>query len=662
VPVSKAGSIQNCVQRTVMEKRKITLDKAAKELYSQLEGMEDRLPPRLPFVSDGMSAGCAEAQRRFRALRGHLAELVYRIGTCLDPSNPDPKRDKRRLSYGRLQILLDEIFRFDNRHESILIRYRGGCGCSKDTENLDYEIVCRDNLLDLEWVRSLARREGFDGTQLQNQLTRAFEIFSAHGISVFLMRIPHGEKAYRRFWVSLQICHCFLRALRQNSPVTYKIGQRRFSYPIIKNDRDKPDPNLTLLAILNGLPPEKMQKLVNTVAERMSQSRDEEPHLGFATVYDAITGMRIFREKVAIPPIEMNNFKWLLIENEQRPVSPEMARVTRIVMDKFDDSGPQASRVLNSVYGNDYQRINSGQVIERLQAASGLLDTIDTKPEERELESEVLGNVEHRLGFVSDKIYEDITIENDRISTPEKQTFIERVHHKLFNLLTFYKNRSVAKKKMTDMLYQVIDFDHQDYETIARDFKVDMEDAMRLITLLRRCFDETGNFRKSVFVNTIPELERYERRIFDFLWHNLKDTLHSKDRAAFLDALQLLADRLKQRKNSLSVILNDLAGNPSVVRFADRKAFMLGNRLVRNYSDQIVSYQITPEDILNDKTIVDQQVINYAAWKTDRGQELYFTKMKTIHRRLMELLDCEDDSAPMTAKDLCSLEREAYIF
>jgi hypothetical protein len=59
---------------------------------------------------------------------------------------------------------------------------------------------------------------------------------------------------------------------------------------------------------------------------------------------------------------------------------------------------------------------------------------------------------------------------------------------------------------------------------------------------------------------------------------------------------------------------------------------------------------------------VDQQVINYAAWKTDRGQELYFTKMKTIHRRLMELLDREDDSAPMTAKDLCSLEREAYIF
>ena len=321
-----------------MEKRKITLDKAAKELYSQLEGMEDRLPPRLPFVSDGMSAGCDEAQRRFRALRGHLAELVYRTGTCLDPFRPDPKRDDRRLSYGRLQILLDEIFRFDKRHESILIRYRGGCGCSKDTENLDYEIVCRDNLLDMEWVRNLARREGFDGTKLQNQLTRAFEIFSAHGMSVFLMRIPHGEKAYRRFWVSLQICHCFLRARRQNSPVTYKIGQRRFSYPIIKNDRDK----------------------------------------------------------------------------------------------------------------------------------------------------------------------EDITIENDRISTPEKQTFIERVHHKLLNLLTFYKNRSVAKKKMTDMLYQVIDFDHQDYETIARDFNVDMEDAMRLITLLGRCFDETGNFRKSAFVNPIP--------------------------------------------------------------------------------------------------------------------------------------------------------------
>jgi uncharacterized protein YukE len=645
-----------------MEKRGITLDEEAKELYSRLEGLEDSLPPRRPFAGGDLTDSFTEAEKRFHLLRTNLAELVGRVAACLDPAGNRMQRDDRRVSFQRLHALLQHILRFDERHDAVIIRYRGGCGQAKGAEDRDYEIICGEILLDLELIHNLSRRKGVGGPALENNVASAFNIFSKNGISVFLLRIPQGEKSYRQFWLSLRILYCILQALRKKSPVSYKIGQRKLSYPMIKNEYDQPDINLTLLAILNGLPREKMQKLVDKVAARMRRADGDDPNVAFATVYDAITDIRIFKEKLTIPPIEINNIKWLLVEQEHKPVSSEMARIARIVMEKFENSGPQASRVLTSVYGNDYQRINSGQVIERLQAASGLLDTIDTKPKERKLEAEVLGNVEQRLGCVNDKIYEDITIENNRIGTNEKQTFIEKVHHKLFNLLTFYKNRSVAKKKMTDMVYQVIDFDHQDYETIARDFQVDPQDAVTLIALLKRCFDERGNFRKRVFVNTIPDLERYERRIFDFLWHNLKDSLYHEDRAAFLDALQLLVDRLKQRKNSLSVILNDLAGNPSAVRFADRKAFMLGNRLVRNYSDQIISYQITPEDILNDRAHLNRQVTNYAAWKIDRGQEMFFAKMKTIHRRLAELLDREEGRALMTAKDLCSLEREAYIF
>jgi len=155
----------------------------------------------------------------------------------------------------------------------------------------------------------------------------------------------------------------------------------------------------------------------------------------------------------------------------------------------------------------------------------------------------------------------------------------------------------------------------------------------------------------------------YERKIFEYLWHNLKESLHKSDRGAFLDALQLLIDRLKLPKNAISVLLEDLSSNPTIIRFGDHTAFMLGSRLVRTYSKEIISYQITPEDILLVVNGLDDRLTNYAAWKIDRKQDAFFEKVRTIHRRLLESLD--DDEAEkqvMGTQDLLVLEREVYIF
>ena len=102
-----------------------------------------------------------------------------------------------------------------------------------------------------------------------------------------------------------------------------------------------------------------------------------------------------------------------------------------------------------------------------------------------------------------------------------------------------------AKKKMKDIVHRVVDFDDQDFETLAKDFDVSVKEAEELIELLKSCFDESGNFRKGTFGAIIPEFARFERRIFEFLWHYLKETLHQNDRSAFLNSLQLLVDRTK---------------------------------------------------------------------------------------------------------------------
>ena len=293
------------------------------------------------------------------------------------------------------------------------------------------------------------------------------------------------------------------------------------------------------------------------------------------------------------------------------------------------------------------------------------MDTIEKESKGEEIKSEVLNNVEERLEEVKEDVFDNIRIEGDRIKafTPGRGTFIKKVHTKFLKMVNFQKKRSETKKKMTQMVHRVIDFDNQDYETLAEDFKVSVDEAKTLVKMLKSCFDSRGNFSKSTFGRIMPDLERYERKIFDFLWYNLKESLHHNDRTAFLDSLQLLVDRLKQSKNSLSVLLEDLYQNSSVIRFADRKAFMLGNRLVRSYSKEIVSYQITPEDVLLVDAGIDRKITGYAAWKIDKNQDKFFEKIRTIHRRLLEALDSEEEQNHLIGvQDLLALEREAYIF
>jgi hypothetical protein len=62
---------------------------------------------------------------------------------------------------------------------------------------------------------------------------------------------------------------------------------------------------------------------------------------------------------------------------------------------------------------------------------------------------------------------------------------------------------------------------------------------------------------------------------------------------------------------------------------------------------------------------LDDRLTNYAAWKIDRKQDAFFEKIRTIHRRLLEALDDDDDETKqqlMGAQDLLALEREIYIF
>jgi hypothetical protein len=628
--------------------------------------VEVRKLKKLDFSgSDRLAQSLLDEQKRYEALRFRIADLVYQIGVCLD----SPSRPSNDELAKMLLIQFEKIFGTLSKNPQIgnttLIRHRGAFGESRVDNKKDYEVLSGNISLDADATRAIAKGQGKDSSQLLEKLDRGFETLWNHSINNFLLKIPKGRQELKRLWISLQFAARYFAAVENNSPITLSMGGKSVSLRPIHNENNVPDLNLTLLAVLNGLQPQKMQAMVHKVDSLMRSTESTAKKYQYTSIYDAILNIKRFRSRLKPSPIEVNNIKWLMVSDEQTPVSDQMAKVARLVMDTSGGSSTETVRVLKSVYGEDYAKIDSQQIAERLQLTSGLLDTIENKSKGEEIRTEVLNNVEERLSKVKADVFDNIRIEGNRIKThtPGKGTFIEKVHTKIIKMVTFQKKRSVTKKKMTQMVHRVIDFDNQDYETLAVDFRVSVDEAKTLVKMLKSCFDSQGNFSKSTFGRIIPDLERYERRIFDFLWHNLKESLHQNDRTAFLDSLQLLVDRLKQPQNSISVLLEDLYQNSSVIRFADRKAFMLGNRLVRSYSQEIVSYQITPEDVLLTDAGLDRKITSYAAWKIDNNQDKFFEKIRTIHHRLLEALDAEEEQKHLIGiQDLLALEREAYIF
>jgi hypothetical protein len=649
-----------------MESKSINLNASAAALYAQFGGVEVRKLKKLDFSgSDRLTQSLLEEQRRYEALRSIIIDLVYQIGVCLDTRSRSSKEGPEKRILNQFEKIFVTLSKNPQIGNTILIRYRGAFGENRIHNNTDYEVVSKDITFDTDVIRAIAKGQGKDPSQLLEKLNRGFETFWNHSISNFLLKIPKGRQELKRLWISLQFAARYFAAVEENSPITISMGGKSVSLPPIHNENNVPDLNLTLLAVLNGLQPQVMQAMVHKVDGLMRSTESAPKKYQYTSTYDAILNIKRFRTRLNPSPIEVNNIKWLIVSDEQAPVSHQMANVAKLVMDSSGGSSTETARVLKSVYGDDYTKIDSQQITERLQLTSGLLDTIEKKSKDEEIRTEVLNNVEERLGKVKEDVFDDIRIEGNQIKAhaPGKGTFINKVHTKILKMVTFHKKRAVTKKKMTQMVHRVIDFDNQDYKTLALDFKVSRDEAKTLVKMLKSCFDSQGNFSKSTFGRIIPDLERYERRIFDFLWHNLKESLHQNDRSTFLDSLQLLVDQLKQPKNSLSVLLEDLYQNSSVIRFADRKAFMLANRLVRSYSKEIVSYQITPEDVLLTDEGIDRKITSYAAWKIDKNQDKFFEKIRTIHRRLLETLDADEEQNHLIGvQDLLALEREAYIF
>ena len=647
-------------EETPTEEKSFDLDETAELLFQQIEGVEFR-------ELTALGKALTEEERQLNVFRSHLVDLVHLLGKCLEDSDmvKDAERGKKFL--GQFLGVLRKLGEFPDHDGKVLIRFRGLKSGPDVSEKTDYVVLFSNLVFDMATASAMVQHLDEYSTDFQKRLERAFEIFTEYGINNLFLEIPNDlPAASKPMWVSLYTLSRCKQALSKDAPAATGDAAPGKSFPLIHDEQGDPDINLTLLSKVNNLKTETMTALVTKVDTWMKGPNYKASDEGYSSIYNAILGNKKLREKLKPPPMEVNNIKWLMVDNEYEVVSKKKTEVARVVIGTYGDSPIEMAKIMGSVYGDDFEEIDSQNLGERLKLASNLMTSIEEKDEAEPVMDEVVENVEQRLDQVSDGAYDDLEVEGDVIKAKHRGKWmsIGRIHDKLKGMVGFFKARSDVKKKMENLAERGITFDEADYKVIAKDFDISTGEAEKLIESFQDCFDEEATFLRDAFSRNIPQFAKYKKKIFEFLWHYLKQMTRREDRVALLNSLQMLIPKLKQPKTILKILLTDFSSSPDAIVPSDRSVLVLTTLLISNYNKDTGSdIEITPEEVLASTKDLDKTLAAEASKIVDGNQEKFFKKFRTVHRKLNELLvRSHSEGEAMSLRDVFLLEREVYIF
>ncbi|MCA1766420.1 MAG: hypothetical protein LC633_09295 [Desulfobulbaceae bacterium] len=325
-----------------------------------------------------------------------------------------------------------------------------------------------------------------------------------------------------------------------------------------------------------------------------------------------------------------------------------------------------ATEVMASINSDGYTDIRPDLMGKRLSLASKFIDLAEQGDQQDDLPAEALKSIELGLENLSDEIFDNISIENDQVSSVDdkgRQTKWS-LHDKILGLLSFFKQRSSTKKKVRDITNKDVIFGSEDYSVIARNFKITELEASHLIDLLRGCFDDNGRFRRAYFEKNIPQFIQYESKVFEFLWHYLKELSTRQDRVSFLNALQILVARLTRPQDALKILIGDIFNRTPAVNFSDRNGLILATILLRSKNrEERSNVELTPEEVLLVRKGLKSEMVEVVVAFLEKNQENVIQKVRKSTPELFAASARENfQEEEMQPHFLLYLLRELVVF
>lgn len=631
------------------------LDQSAQDLYKQLEGIDDT--SRVASQSSLIDL-LNQQTKLLDYYRILLADATCLFAGILKTSYSAVPSQEIEQKIQAFLAALKKIAEFPEFNRKIYCRLRGQQYTSNQlgSETYDYELSFNNILLDCQMAKIIEERVKTQGKGLYIKLMDAFQSLSVMNIFNFSIDTgAGGEEDYRKLETSLRLLIKFYEnPSREGFVVLDEYGQSNI--------------NLTLLAAMNNVKPIALQNLVDKTKPMILGPIPDKGLEFFATVYDAICASVNRRKDLKKIPIEFNNAQLIMDDLHTDPKRATVVfQILRLVLAKYGSSPRMASEVINSINSAGYINMRPEVMGSRLSKASDFLELAEQTDNRENLQSEALRNIEKGLDHLPDEMYNNMSVQGSEASTFnfEGQETKFLLHEKILDFLSFFIRRSSIKKKVQDIANKNVWFDDDDYAVIAKDFTISKEDAVHLISLLRDCFDFNGNFRRSFFEKNIPGFVRSGSKVFEFLWHYLKELPLRNDRVAFLNALQILVAQLEQPKLALNILLSDIFDHLAKdVKFSDRNAFILATALLcsSKFSGR-THVELTPEDVLQAKDDLNLDTISVVLEFFEQHHDHIIQKFRLITELLLKLSAKENFAEhEMQPRFLLYLIREMVIF
>ncbi len=643
-----------------MANKEIVLDEEAEKLFQDLGGMETQKTTR-GYSVPGLAEALHEEEKLVDAWRLLLVDLLHELAQIIMASS---KGSMAGVDPGirKVQGICSKLVKMPAHDGRILVRYlgRGVPGEGRASRRYDYVILYGSIALDLNGVQAASRRLGVTASKMPATITQAFE--SLAKCQIINMNIALGdwkEEDKTKLYQGLGFLSEYLRLTRGRG------GQGGLkNFYLVKDEKRQPDACLSLLAAANNLEEKSANGLARKIHVLMLKAKPGSPLEHFPNIYEAIFGFKKLQNQIQKPAVEINNLKWLLSSNESDVLSTHLAKLVRITAYRFGKTTQKTARILDGLYGHDFGKIDPIDLAERLALVSELVSAIKKMDNlARETVTQLLDHLKGRLDLVPDDIYKALTVHDGEVEAVlNGETVHLSLDKQVMSVLTFFKQRAATKGKMKSLIRRSAAFDETDYDVIAADFDISVANSKELVGLLASCFEKNGRFKRRSFEACIPAFQQHERKVFEFLWHYLKQIMDRNDRISFLNALQLLIDQMKQKQRALSVLLQDFSSDPEVVTFHDRNALMLSTLLLRKYNKELhTDIEITPEEVLLVIDGLDPDVVALTSQMIDDVRDAYFMKVRTVHRCLKDALDPYNADKVMPARYVFTLEREIYI-
>ena len=640
-----------------------------------------------------------------------LGEFVHLLGLFWVHSRTARTARATDVLFNQLLQHLQILEKMPGHDGKILLR-RAHCKVEATRFDTDFIVLFGDLMInskqDINGTAAQTPQRQF--AHLKSALERSFQYFGEQDIHSLLLRLPdRSPEEIERLRFSMNVLARYGMAVKDGSAIALHYYGRTFSLPLISDPTGRPDPNLTLMAALNGLSPINTRELIKQSQafhkinlEAAGSSAAAHPQTSW---YDQIFEVRSLRSQIIKPPVEINNRFCPYgecthelsaacrselperLDSISAPVHGSISYAPAPTLPPdyghagqaasvggreelaalLDTREPDTAAALDDLFRYDYGSMDPMQLGRRLVTFSSLLFKIDKQSQSPSAIDRFLEHLQERLRFVSDNVLANIICQRQglKIIGESGAVLVGLVHPRLFDLITLVKEHVVAHQRIAVIKEIAFNVDPCHINTLADGFGISATEAHQIFQLLSGCFGTNGTFIRPTFETRVDAMSRHENVIFEILWCFLKQTASRKDRLDFLNAIQLIMARLNDPKRALQFLLADICQNPAQVDYTDRNAFALANILLHRENKELyIDVNRTPEDVLKIQRPINQQVRHYAAWRLEADRSRFLAKSRTIAEatRKVLLTAAGDHPGPFELGFLIALEREALIF